>query len=83
MTGGAGFIGSHLVDALISGGCEVVVLDNLSSGRVENIRQHLGNVSLRFVRGDVLDKRAVDRAVRGVEAVFHFRRSLDGHGRVV
>ena len=53
MTGGAGFIGSHLVDELVRDGCEVVVFDNLSSGRVENIGQRLGSASLRFVEGDV------------------------------
>lgn len=71
VTGGAGFVGSHLLDALISDGCEVCVLDNLSTGRVENIKQHLGSAIFRFVEGDVRDMRAVDEAVKDVEVVFH------------
>jgi UDP-glucose 4-epimerase len=71
VTGGAGFIGSHLVDALVRDGCEVCVLDNLSTGRLENIKHHLGNGNVVFVQGDVRDKRAVCEAVKSVEAVFH------------
>lgn len=71
VTGGAGFIGSHLAERLVKDGFEVSILDNLSTGRVENIKQHLGNANLHFLRGDVRDKRAVNEAVRGVGAVFH------------
>jgi UDP-glucose 4-epimerase len=71
VTGGAGFIGSHLVDALVKDGCEVCVLDNLSTGRFENIKHHLGNGNVVFVQGDVRDKQAICEAVKGVEAVFH------------
>jgi len=71
VTGGAGFIGSHTVDLLLSSGHEVVVLDDLSSGREENLRAHLGRPGFAFVRGDILDPEAVARAVKGVEAVIH------------
>jgi UDP-glucose 4-epimerase len=71
VTGGAGFIGSHIVDALVKDGCEVCVLDNLSTGRLENIKHHIGNGNVVFVQGDVRDKQAVCEAVKGVEAVFH------------
>jgi len=71
VTGGAGFIGSHLVDELVKEDFEVRVLDNLSTGRMENIGEHLGNAGLRFVNGDVRDKRVVKEAVMDVEAVFH------------
>jgi UDP-glucose 4-epimerase len=71
VTGGAGFIGSHLVDALVKDGCEVCVLDNLSTGRLENIKHHIGNGNVVFVQGDVRDKQVVREAVKGVEAVFH------------
>jgi UDP-glucose 4-epimerase len=71
VTGGAGFIGSHLVDALVKDGCEVCVLDNLSTGRLENIKHHIGNGNVVFVQGDVRDKQVVCEAVKAVEAVFH------------
>ena len=66
MTGGAGFIGSHLVDALVSEGHEVRVLDDLSSGSVERVAP-----DAEFIGGSVADRRAVRAAVRGVEVVFH------------
>ena len=71
MTGGAGFIGSHLVDRLLGDGFEVVVLDNLYGGRVENVNQHVGKRGFRFVRGDVRNSILVEELVRGVDAVFH------------
>jgi len=69
VTGGAGFIGSHLVDALLAGGCRVAVLDDLSSGNERNLPASDGK--LRFVRGDIRDRQAVADAVAGCEAVFH------------
>jgi UDP-glucose 4-epimerase len=69
VTGGAGFIGSHLVEALLVGGCRVAVLDDLSSGNERNLPASDGR--LRFMRGDIRDRRAVESAVAGCEAVFH------------
>jgi UDP-glucose 4-epimerase len=66
VTGGAGFIGSHLVDALVARGDDVVVLDDLSTGRVENVHD-----AAEFVRGDVADEATVARAIEGCEIVFH------------
>ena len=71
VTGGAGFIGSHSVDALMSSGNEVVVLDNLSSGRLENIAKWLNDSNFRFVRGDMLDPHGIGEALNGCEVVFH------------
>jgi len=71
VTGGAGFIGSHVVDRLVEAGYGVRVLDNLSTGRLENIRRHLGGGGVEFVRGDVRDVKAVKRGVRGCDAVVH------------
>jgi UDP-N-acetylglucosamine/UDP-N-acetyl-alpha-D-glucosaminouronate 4-epimerase len=66
VTGGAGFIGSHLVDALVACGDEVVVLDNLATGRAENVP---GGVA--FVEGSVADEAVVAEAVDGCGVVYH------------
>lgn len=69
VTGGAGFIGSHLVDALVAAGASVRVLDDLSSGRRENLA---GSVkAIDFVEGDIRDVETCRRACRGSEIVFH------------
>ncbi len=67
VTGGAGFIGSHLTEALIREGHEVRVFDNLSSGSLKN----LANVSVEFIEGDIADWDAVNTAVSGCDLVFH------------
>ncbi|MHC4493083.1 MAG: SDR family oxidoreductase [Planctomycetota bacterium] len=69
VTGGAGFIGSHLVERLVADGWSVRVLDDFSSGREEHLVHVAGKVDV--VRGDVRDARAVEAAVRGAEVVFH------------
>jgi UDP-glucose 4-epimerase len=70
VTGGAGFIGSHIVERLVELGYEVIVLDNLSSGRVENLSRVRGRVEL--VVGDVKDFETCLRVLRGAEVVYHF-----------
>lgn len=69
VTGGAGFIGSHLVEALVDGGHKVVVLDDLSGGNKKNLAAVKGKIT--FVEGDVRDGRAVKKAMAGCEGVFH------------
>jgi len=71
VTGGAGFIGSHLVDKLLDGGFEVTVLDNLSTGTVENLSSHNGDENFHFVKGDVCNSEIVRHIVKDVDAVFH------------
>jgi UDP-glucose 4-epimerase len=72
VTGGAGFIGSHLVDRLVSDGWRVRVLDNLSSGRMENIEHHRGNRNVELLKGDLKNFEEAERAVRNVDVVFHY-----------
>jgi UDP-glucose 4-epimerase len=72
VTGGAGFIGSHLVDRLVSEGWRVRVLDNFSTGRMENVEHHVNSQVVEVVRGDLKDLEVVKRAVDGVDTVFHF-----------
>ncbi|MBS7637776.1 GDP-mannose 4,6-dehydratase [Candidatus Bathyarchaeota archaeon] len=71
VTGGAGFIGSHLVDGLLRDGWEVTVLDDFSSGRLENLRGGLDGEALRVVRGDVREASAVRKALEEVGVVLH------------
>lgn len=71
VTGGAGFIGSHLVDELLGRGCRVRVLDNLATGKPENLAAHRGNPAFDFVEGSILDSGCVERSLDGVSRVFH------------
>jgi UDP-glucose 4-epimerase len=71
VTGGAGFIGSHLVDRLVVEGYRVRVVDNLSSGRLENIGAHLRSNSVELMVGDLKDPEVDLKAVDGVSVVFH------------
>lgn len=71
VTGGAGFIGSHLVDALLARGWEVVALDNLFTGQRSNIAHLAAERRFRFVEGDVCDAHLVDELTRGCDVVFH------------
>ena len=66
VTGGAGFIGSHLVDRLIDQGNHVIVLDNLSSGKLDNL-----NMQAEFVEGDICDKELVQFLMNKVDGCFH------------
>jgi len=77
VTGGAGFIGSHLVDRLIAEGRRVRVFDNFAIGRRSNLQQHASDASLEIVEGDVADKAAVVAALEGVERVFHLAARAD------
>jgi UDP-glucose 4-epimerase len=72
VTGGAGFIGSHLVDRLVSEGWRVRVLDNFSTGRMENIKHHVDGEMVEVVKGDLKDLEVVERALQDVDVVFHF-----------
>jgi nucleoside-diphosphate-sugar epimerase len=69
ITGGAGFIGSHIAEALVRLGCRVTVLDNLASGRVENLETVKTDVD--FVQGDIQDEQVLGEVLRGCDVVFH------------
>ena len=72
VTGGAGFIGSHLVDRLIADSFRVRVADNFSSGRLENLQRHKGERRLEILNADLKNPLMAMEAVRGVDTVFHF-----------
>ena len=69
VTGGAGFIGSHIVDALVKNGEKVRVIDNLSTGNAANL-EHLIN-DIEFIEGDIRDTNLLDKAMKGVDFCFH------------
>ena len=79
VTGGAGFIGSHLCDALVGSGHDVVAVDNLSLGRESNLRQLHNNPAFEFVPGEILDADWFDDLVAsgGFECVFHMAANSD------
>ena len=72
VTGGAGFIGSHLVDRLVLEGWSVRIVDNFSSGRMENVEHHRGNRRVEILRGDLKSPKEAEEAVKGVDVVFHY-----------
>jgi UDP-glucose 4-epimerase len=77
VTGGAGFIGSWLVDALLARGDEVVVYDNLSTGALEFLKDALASSRFRLIEGDIADSSALGRAMSGCEMVFHLAANAD------
>jgi UDP-glucose 4-epimerase len=76
VTGGAGFIGSHLVDALLARGDEVCVLDLVSTGRLENIEHHFTNAALWFVRDSILNRQVVAELTAASDLVFHLAAAV-------
>jgi UDP-glucose 4-epimerase len=76
ITGGAGFIGSHLVDAHLERGDEVVVVDDLSTGRLDNIRDHVDAGRVRFFEGKAEDPAVIDPAFPGVQLVYHLAAAV-------
>jgi nucleoside-diphosphate-sugar epimerase len=82
VTGGASFIGSHLVEALLGRGARVRVVDNLSSGRLEYLEPELERGEVEFTHADLLDQNAARRAVEGIEVVFHLAADHGGRGYV-
>lgn len=78
ITGGAGFIGSHLVNNLLMMKKTVTVLDNLSSGKIDFLKKHLQNPQLKFIKGDLLIKEDLDKAFQGrIDTVIHLAANPD------
>jgi UDP-glucose 4-epimerase len=76
VTGGSGFIGSHLVEALVARGDSVVILDDLSTGDIRNVEHLLGSDRVVFHDGSILDEELVDDCMRSVDACFHLASAV-------
>jgi UDP-glucose 4-epimerase len=76
ITGGAGFIGSHLTDALLAAGHKVIALDNLATGRLQNLDHAGGHANFRFVQGSVLDELVVDELTNECDTVVHLAAAV-------
>lgn len=82
VTGGASFIGSHLVDALVEKGVRVRVVDDLSSGKYQNIAPHIKKKQVEFIKGDLRDTAVAKKAVKSQDMVFHLACDHGGRGYV-
>src|SRR5690348_15192411 len=82
VTGGASFIGSTLVDALLRKGAKVRVVDDLSSGKLENIATHVMNQKVEFMENDLREPGVAEDAVKGIDVVFHLAADHGGRGYV-
>jgi UDP-glucose 4-epimerase len=76
VTGGAGLIGSHLTEALISLGHNVTVIDNLTTGTKENLASVINNPLLHYIEGDILDNESIHRIVPGHDLIFHMAAAV-------
>ena len=76
VTGGAGFIGSHLTDSLLAQGNEVLIFDDFSTGNRSNLAHLLGNNELETVSGSILDRQALGRVISGVDGCFHLAAAV-------
>ena len=82
ITGGASFIGSHLVDALVKLGAKVRVVDNLISGKKDNLKSHIKNSAIEFIQADLMNSAVTKKACSNIDVVFHLACDHGGRGYV-
>ena len=75
VTGGAGFIGSHLVDRLVEKGHKVIVIDNLSNGRISNLNKSIDKI--KFVKQNIQNSKKIDKYFKNVDFIFHLAALAD------
>jgi UDP-glucose 4-epimerase len=76
ITGGAGFIGSHLAERLLKDGCQVAVIDNLSTGSLKNIESFAGNTDFEFVEGDVRNEALLEKLCKDCDCIYHLAAAV-------
>lgn len=76
LTGGAGFIGSHLTDRLVADGYSVTIIDNLSTGRLENIQNHITTKKIKYIQGSILNTDLINELVSDSDYVFHLAAAV-------
>ena len=82
VTGGTSFIGSNLVDQLVNRGAKVRIVDDLSSGRLENVQGHLAKGTVEFIEADLREPGVTRMAMQGIQTVFHLAADHGGRGYV-
>ncbi len=82
VTGGASFIGSHLSDKLAAAGARVRIVDDLSSGRIDNIKSLLSSKKAEFIKGDLLETGILKKSFKGIDTIFHLAARHGGRGYV-
>lgn len=82
ITGGASFIGSSLADGLLLKDAKIKIVDNLSSGKIENINSHIRKGHIEFIRGDLRDSNLVKKAMKGIDIIIHLAADHGGRGYV-
>jgi len=76
ITGGAGFVGSHLIDLLVESGYEIVVIDDLSTGKIDNIKPHLSKKSVELIVGSAADENIMEPLIQKCDCIFHLAATV-------
>lgn len=82
ITGGASFIGSHLVEALLKKGADILVVDDLSSGKLENIKKLVDKKNIEFIKSNLLDQKLTQKVTKNIDVVFHLAGAHGGRGYI-
>ncbi|HOY63202.1 MAG TPA: SDR family NAD(P)-dependent oxidoreductase, partial [bacterium] len=76
VTGGCGVIGSHLVDRMLENGCHVTVVDNLSTGKIENIEHNLRNPNFHFLNSTIMNETMMEELIKDCDAIYHLAAAV-------
>ena len=76
ITGGAGFVGSHLAKSLLDAGKQVIIIDDLSTGNMDNLKNYDNHKNLEIIISSVLDEKILEQPVRDCDVIFHLASSV-------